>query len=161
MGRKPCCPYCKEAIEDKEIAIKKSNKYYHKECYEQVQAEKEANKSEYEKLIDYIYKLYDKQIPAFVFKQIKDYVNEYGMKHSGILRTLKYVYEELEIPFNEENGIGIVLYKYLEAKNEYLKQKEINKAIDSFEFEDKVVVINKRFSESINTKYKEIDIGEL
>ena len=83
------------------------------------------------------------------------------MKHSGILRTLKYVYEELEIPFNEENGIGIVLYKYSEAKNEYLKQKEINKAIDNFEFEDKVVVINKRFSESINTKYKEIDIGEL
>ncbi len=161
MARNPKCKFCKQEIIDKENAIKKSNGYYHKECYNKLQKEKEENKSDYDKLIDYIYKLYNGNIPIFIFKQIKDYVNEYGMKHSGILLTLRYIYEQLELPFDSENGIGLVMYKYDEAKNNWLRQKEIDKAIEEFEFKEEEVVVNKRFSGNINKKYKEIDIGEL
>lgn len=160
MARKPCCQYCKKEIEDKKSAIKKSNKYYHKECYNKLQTEKDENKSDYEKLIDYIYKLYNGNIPVFIFKQIKDYVNEYGMKYSGILLTLKYIYEELKMSFDEENGIGMVVYKYSECSKEWQRQQEINKAIEEFEFEEKEVVVNKRIDNKQWSKVKEINMED-
>ena len=135
-GRPAKCKWCGELIEDKSNATKKSNGWWHNNCLEEKEKQKNENKSDYEKLIDYIYKLYDGNIPVFVFKQIKDYVNEYGMKYSGILLTLKYIYEELEIPFDEENGIGLVIYKYSECSKEWLRKKEIDKAIEEFEFEE-------------------------
>ena len=161
MARLPKCKWCKETIEDKTNATKKSNGWWHNDCLKKKEKQKSENKSDYEKLIDYIYELYNGNIPVFIFKQIKDYVNEYGMKYSGILLTLRYIYEELEIPFDEENGIGLVVYKYSECSKEWQRQQEINKAIEEFEFEEKEVVVNKRFSGNINNKYKEIDIGEL
>lgn len=160
MSRLPKCKICKKEIIDKENAIKKSNGYYHKECYNKLQKEKEENKSDYEKLIDYIYKLYNGNIPVFIFKQIKDYVNEYGMKYSGILLTLRYIYEELEIPFDEENGIGLVVYKYSECSKEWQKQQEINKAIEEFEFEEKEVVVNKKINNKQWSKVKEINMED-
>lgn len=161
MARLPKCKFCGKLIEDKSNAIKKSNGWWHNDCLKEKEKQKSENKSDYEKLIDYIYELYDGNIPVFIFKQIKDYVNEYGMKYSGILLTLKYIYEELEMPFDEENGIGMVVYKYSECSKEWLRKKEIDKAIEEFEFEEKEVVVNKRFNGNINNKYKEIDIGEL
>lgn len=161
MARLPKCKFCGKLIEDKTNATKKSNGWYHNSCVEEKEKQKNENKSDYDKLIDYIYELYNGNIPVFIFKQIKDYVNEYGMKYSGILLTLRYIYEELEIPFDEENGIGLVVYKYSECSKNWQRQQEINKAIEEFEFEEKEVVVNKRFSGNINNKYKEIDIGEL
>lgn len=161
MARNPKCKWCGKEIEDKTNATKKGSYWWHNSCLEEKEKQKNENKSDYEKLIDYIYELYDGNIPVFIFKQIKDYVNEYGMKYSGILLTLIYIYEELEIPFDEENGIGLVVYKYSECSKEWQRQQEINKEIEEFEFEEKEVVVNKRFSGNINNKYKEIDIGEL
>ena len=160
MARNPKCKFCGNEIIDKSIAIKKSNGWYHNSCLEELQKQKEENKSDYEKLIDYIYKLYNGHIPVFIFKQIKDYVNEYGMKYSGILLTLRYIYEELEMPFDEENGIGLVVYKYSEAKNEWLKQQEIDKAIEEFEFEEKEVVVNKKINNKQWSKVKEINMED-
>lgn len=160
-GRPAKCKWCGKLIEDKSNATKKSNGWYHNDCLKEKEKQKNENKSDYEKLIDYIYELYNGNIPVFIFKQIKDYVNEYGMKYSGILLTLKYIYEQLEMPFDEKNGIGLVVYKYSECSKEWQRQQEINKAIEEFEFEEKEVVVNKRFSGNINKKYKEIDIGEL
>ena len=148
MARLPKCKWCKETIEDKTNATKKSNGWWHNDCLKEKEKQKSENKSDYEKLIDYIYELYNGNIPVFIFKQIKDYVNEYGMKYSGILLTLKYIYEELEIPFDEENGIGLVVYKYSECSKEWQRQQEINKAIEEFEFEDKEEKIYKIISDN-------------
>lgn len=159
-GRPAKCKFCGKLIEDKANATKKSNGWWHNECLKEKEKQKNENKSDYEKLIDYIYELYNGNIPVFIFKQIKDYVNEYGMKYSGILLTLKYIYEELEMPFDEENGIGMVVYKYSEAKNEWLKQREIDKAIEEFEFEEKEVVVNKKIDNKQWSKVKEINMED-
>lgn len=161
MARIPICKYCGKEVLDKTQAIKKSNKWYHENCYKKLEEEKESQKSDYDKLIDYIYKLYNGNIPVFVFKQIKDYKNDYGMKYSGILLTLKYIYEDLQMKFDESNGIGMVVYKYSEAKKTWKHQKQVEKAINNFEFEDKKVVINKRYNSSKRQKYKEINMEEL
>lgn len=160
MARLPKCKWCSKEILDKSNATKKGNYWWHNSCLEKKEKQKNENKSDYEKLIDYIYELYDGNIPVFVFKQIKDYVNEYGMKHSGILLTLKYIYEELEIPFDEENGIGLVVYKYSECSKEWKRQQEIDKAIEEFEFEEKEVVMNKKIDNKQWSKINEINMED-
>ena len=160
MARLPKCKWCKETIEDKANTVKKSNGWWHNDCLKEKEKQKNENKSDYDKLIDYIYELYNGHIPVFIFKQIKDYVNEYGMKYSGILLTLKYIYEELEIPFDEENGIGLVVYKYSECSKEWQRQQEINKAIEEFEFEENEVVVNKKINNKQWSKVKEINMED-
>ncbi len=163
MARNPCCKYCRTEILDKAKAVKHSNRWYCVDCWNKLQAEKEKKKSDYEKLIDYLYDLYSGQIPVFVFKQIKDYKTEYGMKDSGMLLCLKYCFEELGIQFDNDNGIGILIYYYDRCKKEWLHKQEINKAVDEFEFEDKEVVVNKRFDKSKlkKLKYQPINMEEL
>ena len=160
MAKVPHCKYCTKPILDKTQAIKKGNYWYHLDCYEKLNAEKEANKSDYEKLISYLNELYNGNIPVFIFKQIKDYKNDYGMKYSGILLTLHYMYDILDMKFDESNGIGMVVYKYDEAKNNWMKEQKIKKAVTNFEFEDKEVVINKKPTKN-KYKYKEINLEEL
>lgn len=141
------CKVCKKYIL-KIKSIEKNNSFFCSKCYNKLQKEKESKKSDYEKLIDYLYELYNGQIPVFVFKQIKDYKAEYGMKDSGILLTLKYIYEQLEMKFDESNGIGMVIYQYENAKKEWLHEQEINKAIEEFEFEDKIETIHRNTREN-------------
>lgn len=148
MPRLPKCKYCNKEIGNKTNAVKKSNGYFHIDCYNQFKKEKEKKKTDYEKLIDYLYELYDGQIPVFVFKQIKDYKTEYGMKDSGMLLCLKYCFEELGIQFDNDNGIGILIYYYDKCKKEWLHKQEINKAVDEFEFEDKEVVVKRKNTEN-------------
>lgn len=161
MARLAKCKFCGKEILDKTTAIKKSNGYYHLECYDKLQKEKEENKSDRQLLLDYINELYEGQTPKYVYIQIEEFKKNYGMKYSGMLLTLKNCFETLEIPFDNEKGIGIIPYYYDKTSNEWKRQQEINKAIEEFEFEEKEVVVNKRFSGNINKKYKEIDIGEL
>lgn len=161
MARLPKCKWCKETIEDKTNATKKSNGWYHVKCLEEKEKQKNENKSDRQLLLDYINELYEGQIPKYVYIQIEDFKKNYGMKYSGMLLTLKNCFETLEIPFDNEKGIGIIPYYYDQTSKEWQRQQEINKAIEEFEFEEKEVVVNKRFSGNINNKYKEIDIGEL
>ena len=44
------------------------------------------------------------------------------------LLTLKYFYETLGNPVIEGTGVGIIPYVYEEAKNNYIRQKDINEA---------------------------------
>ena len=161
MAKVAKCPYCNKEVLDKNEAVKHSNRWYHSECWQKIKAEKEANKSDYEKLISYLNELYNGNIPIFVFKQIKDYKNDYGMKYSGILLTLHYIYDILDMKFDEANGIGMVVYKYNECCKTWKHQKQVEKAIKNFEFEDKEVVINKRYNSSKRQKYKKINMEEL
>lgn len=161
MARLPKCKWCKETIEDKTNATKKGNYWFHTNCLEKKEKQKNENKSDRQLLLDYINELYDGQTPKYVYIQIEEFKKNYGMKYSGMLLTLKNCFETLEIPFDNEKGIGIIPYYYDQTSKEWQRQQEINKAIEEFEFEEKEVVVNKRFSGNINKKYKEIDIGEL
>lgn len=160
MARKAKCPYCEKEIENKENSIKKSNKYYHLECYDKLQKEKEDNKSDRQLLLDYINELYEGQTPKYVYIQIEEFKKNYNMKYSGMLLTLKNCFETLEIPFDNKKGIGIIPYYYDQTCNEWQRQQEINKAIEEFEFEEKEVVVNKKINNKQWSKVKEINMED-
>lgn len=154
-GRMPKCKYCEQDIVDKEKSIKKNGKYFHLDCFEKLEAEKaklkEENKSDREKLTDYIhFELYDYETPVFVFKQIEDYKRQYGFTYMGMLLCLKYMYEILNMPFDKDRGIGLIIYYYDKAKKHWLESKQLQQAIDEFEFDEKIERVTRTNS---NNKY--------
>lgn len=160
-GRKPKCRYCGEEIIDKTYATKKGNYWYHNDCLKQKEAEKEANKTDKEKLMDYISTLYDGNIPTYVHIQLAKFRKDYDMKDLGMLLCLKYCFEDLGLNFDDSKGVGIIPYYYTQCKNNWIKEQEIKEAVENFEFDDKEVVVNKRFDNRNRCKYKPIDMEDL
>ena len=117
------CVYCKiEFDRDKEPFEQISERRYaHKECAERNKIQKTQNEQDYDALINYIEKtLGDHAINAKIAKQIKDFREEHGYTYSGILGTLIYWFEVQGGSAELSNGgIGIVPYKYDEAKKYY------------------------------------------
>ena len=69
--------------------------------------------------------------------------------------TLWYAMEIEQAPISDDRGIiGLIEFNFDKAKKYYNELEEIKKSIDAFEFEDKVVVVNKSFSKK--KKYKEL-----
>ena len=91
-------------------------------------------------LIDYIYLLYNKKIPAFVFKQIKDFTTRANrpLTYKGIELSLRYWIETLGNPFDGDTGIGIVEYVYDDAERFWRDKQRIAKAAENMQ-EDEVV----------------------
>lgn len=109
----------------------------------------------YAELVDYIYNLYDKQIPAFVFKQIKDLTTRKNrpLTNKGIELSLRYWVDTLENPFDKDTGIGIVEYVYDDAERFWKDKQRIKRATENME-PDKVITQGQR-SKDINVlKYK-------
>lgn len=146
MAQKVKCPYCGERF-DKEIGVKKSNRYYHPECFEKERREKLDKKKQQAKkkedqscedpevlarkeLIDYIDNLYGRhRLNPMLFKQIKS-MREEGYTYQGMKLTLWYFHELKNNPVLEDSGIGIIPYIYEETKRWYIKAKN---ASDSYE----------------------------
>lgn len=163
MARLPKCKFCGKLIEDKSNAIKKSNGWYHVKCLEEKEKQKNENKSDRQLLLDYINELYEGQTPKYVYIQIEEFKKNYGMKYSGMLLTLKNCFEILEIPFDNEKGIGIIPYYYDKTSKEWQRQQEINKAIEEFEFEEKEekiyrTISNNNYSERMKNRFNVEDI---
>lgn len=112
MARYPKCKYCKEDIVDKEQATKRSNGWIHNDCIEKEAQEKELNKTDRQRILDYVNDLYENPNFPMITKQLKDLTERKGMKESGILLTLKYIYEIEGMRVLEDRGIGLVEYKY-------------------------------------------------
>ena len=121
--RKCKCFYCKiEFDRDKEPFEQISERRYaHKSCADQHRIQKTQNEQDYDALINYIEKLLgNNAINIKIAKQIKDYREQYGYTYSGILGTLIYWFEIQGGSAELANGgIGIVPYKYEEAKKYY------------------------------------------
>lgn len=147
-GRPAKCKWCGKLIEDKTNSTKKSNGWYHVKCLEEKEKQKNENKSDRQLLLDYINELYEGQIPKYVYIQIEDFKKNYGMKYSGMLLTLKNCFETLEIPFDNEKGIGIIPYYYDQTSKEWRRQQEINKAIEEFEFDNQSETIIRKISDN-------------
>lgn len=114
------CKYCKKTFNKKEEEyVQLSNSVYaHKTCAE---LESKREKTDAEKLDDYIMKLFDRDyVPPRAKKQITQFIQEYNYTYSGILRTLIYFYE-LKGGDREaaHDGIGIVPFVYQDAYNYY------------------------------------------
>ena len=114
------CKYCKKTINKKEeeyIQITNST-YAHLSCSE---LEAKREKTDAEKLDDYIMKLFNYDyVPPRAKKQINQFIQEYNYTYSGILRTLVYFYEikggDLE---KAHDAISIVPFVYQDAYNYY------------------------------------------
>jgi hypothetical protein len=114
------CTYCKQQIDkrtDKFIQLTNS-KYAHLSCSE---LEAKREKTDAEKLDDYIMKLFNYDyVPPRAKKQINQFIQEYNYTYSGMLKALVYFYEikggDREAA---HDGIGIIPFIYQDAYNYY------------------------------------------
>lgn len=128
MAKKVKCPYCESYLE-KEEAVSYKKRYYHEDCFNEWEQQKEHRKA----LIEYICELHNLEAPTgMMVKQIKDFQDDYSYKLKGIELALRYFYETLDNRVREGDGIGIVPYVYEEAKRHYLKKKNIEKSAEEY-----------------------------
>ena len=124
------CVYCQNTFDRDKLPFVQisERRYAHKECADKFQSQKTQDEKDYDALADYIEKLFGVgYISAKIAKQIKDMRTTYGYTYSGMLGTLMYWYEVRGGVLEKANGgVGIVPYKYDEAKEYYLKIQQAN-----------------------------------
>lgn len=140
MARQVKCPYCETYLE-KEDAILDKRKYYHPKCLEM----KKRETTDRKELIEYICEVYKLDSPTgMIFKQIKNFQEDYGYKLKGIELSLRYFYGTLGNKPKDGEGIGIVPYVYEEAKQHYIRIKSIAKSannLDNHQVQERTVYI--------------------
>lgn len=170
MMNKVKCRFCGEVI-DREVAyqdkqrkgwffcneehfIESMNKVAKNPVNSQNPPKPPSNQAYFE-LVDYIYNLYDKQIPAFVFKQIKDLTTrkQRPFTNKGIELSLRYWVDTLENPFDKDMGIGIVEYVYDDAERFWKDKQRIKRASENME-PDKVIAQGRRCGNIDALRYK-------
>lgn len=114
------CKYCKKRFRKSEteyIQITNSQ-YAHVSCAE---LESKREKTDAEKLDDYIMKLFGVEyVPPRAKKQIAEYVAEYNYTYSGMLKALIYFYEIRGGDVDQaHDSVGIIPYIYKDAYNYY------------------------------------------
>jgi len=102
------------------------NRYYHKDCPNELQKRPLSDKEKLEATIKRIFKI-KRLTPKFTM-QINKYVKEYNYTYIGIEYTIHYFFEIKENSIDKaQGGIGIVPYVYAEAEQHYLAQLAIKK----------------------------------
>jgi hypothetical protein len=159
MSRKVKCPYCEEYLH-KEEAHPYKKKYYHPQCFQEWEQQKQHRKE----LIEYICQIHKLEAPTgMMLKQIKEFQEEYGYKLKGMELALRYFYETLGNTVREGDGIGIIPYVYEEAKKHYIMKKRIEESVKEYMDLDKqakvVEITSPKFT--YTKKSKMIDISSL
>ena len=115
------CSICNLSFDTNEEPWVKTNsrRYAHKACVDKKEEGKSQNEKDYEKLEEYILKLYNRDtLGAKISKQIRDYHRDYNYTFSGIQKSLIWWYEIKGNVVDENlthNGIGIVPFIYDDA----------------------------------------------
>ena len=116
------CVVCKKPLHrvNDPCVLLSPGKYAHVECAE---VEKNREKTDKERLDEYIKKLYKTEyVNPLIQRQIKQYIDDYNFTYSGILKALQYFYEIKGNPISKAHGgIGIVPYIYKDAYNYHYK----------------------------------------
>lgn len=149
------CKNCKKEIE-KENAISDTPRMYYcsQECLEAYKKKKikpSADPSRKE-LLDLIQQYYLDESYNYneinwnlITAQIKNLIENYGYKYSGIRYTLWYMKEILEKPLidNSYNGsiLNLVPFEYINAQKYYQEQKALKDAFKVFEGNNKKTII--------------------
>jgi hypothetical protein len=158
MARQVKCPYCENHL-DKDDAYEYKKKYYHVECFNKWQKDKEHR----QELIDYICKLYRVATPSgMMLKQIKDFQTDYKYTLKGIELSLRYFHETLGNSVQDGAGIGIVPYVYEDAKRHYIMKMKVEESLNQVEnnVEKKVITVQSpQFT--YHKKISQIDISSL
>lgn len=151
------CEFCHKGIPIGQEITLPGDRFAHVDCYSK---DESHNKSDYDKLFEYIMKLYDESfVDPAKQKSIKNMIDSYGFTYSGIHGTLVYIYEIKGFKPKDSNYLGIVPYYYNKAKNYYTelkKVKEINAAKDIENYSPKEIIVKRkeRKQVSFNTKKK-------
>lgn len=126
MARLSTCKNCGVKMTKEEKMIY-SNKSYCKECYDKLIYEKE----EYKKLIDLICTYFKIEVPTgLIFKQIKDYKEQFGYNYAGMMYTLWFIKEIENKNFTEiKYGVALIKYNYEKAKAYFEQQSKIENSI--------------------------------
>jgi uncharacterized protein YpuA (DUF1002 family) len=128
VSRLSTCKECGKKITSDEKKVHNS-KTLCKECFKKISIESE----QYKELITELHKMVfeaQQQFNPLIYKQIKEYKENYGFTHLGMLYTLKYIKNFLNKPIDFENyGIALVQYEYINAQKWWNRQMEINNSI--------------------------------
>lgn len=97
-------------------------------------------------LLDYVYLLYNKKIPTFVFKQIKDFATrkQKPLTYKGMELSLRYWVDTLGNPFDGDTGIGIVEYVYDEAEQFWKDKQRVARAAQEVKKDEVVHCVGAR-----------------
>ncbi len=151
IARKVKCPLCNK-LNDKENTTTISNRYYCVECAEKKEKEMARNKDGWDELFNYICELYNiNTLTGLMFKQIKEFRENYNYTNTGMFLTLKYYYETLENEVKDNTGLGIIVYYYEQAKQHYIESKKVRKHMEDFEIDEQIRTV----------KIKQIDIENI
>lgn len=115
------CFYCGQTFDanTEPFAKPRANRYAHAACHDKAESNKTQEERDYEALVEYIKTLFGNPNPR-VWKQLKEYKDEYGYSYSGILKTLIWWYDIRHNDIEKANGgIGIVPYVYNDACDYY------------------------------------------
>lgn len=138
MARLPKCPICEKPVnKEVEEAIKHSSKTYHDICFKQFQTRKEHRES----LINLICELHHLDVPSImILKQIKDFEETYKFSYKGMEMTLRYFHHIKNNPVDAK-GIGIIPWKYDDARKFYEEMDRIRKHAAKVNFNNKEEVV--------------------
>lgn len=153
--RKVICQYCRKTFSREEELFEKTSKgFYHKTCYDTMQAER-AKRAGITELLEQLYP--GKVNYPLVQKQIKEYTETYHYTESGLLGTLYYLIDVKRRKITPSSGIAIVPYFYNEAK-EYYKGLDQLKNISKIEYSTNNVTIAPQKTKKLD---KLIDLDSL
>ena len=127
----PKCKLCGEQVDKDLLHVKVSAGYYHEECYEKFELQKQHRKE----LSDYVSYIYKIDYPTgWMMKQIKEYKEERNYTYKGMELTLRYMYEveNLKILKASDSGLGLVPYYYEKAKQHYIEKQQAKKSMKDF-----------------------------
>lgn len=161
MAKQVKCPLCNK-LNDKENTKQISNKYYCLECAEEREVQIHKNKDGWDELFNYICELYKiDTLTGMMFKQIKDFRDNYNYTNTGMYLTLKYYYETLGNEVIDNTGLGIIVYYYEQAKQHYIESKEVKKHTEEFEINEELNIVkikpNNNIKKSIYKKQLSFD----
>lgn len=106
------CQQCKKKTLDKKDAVRIDDKNFHKECAQTYLDKKE--------LVETICRIFKLKSPGPKNNAFIDKFHNSGMTYKGMALTLKYVFDIKKSDKSKANdGIGIIPYRYEEAKAYY------------------------------------------
>ncbi len=110
----------------------------------------------YNELIAYVYELYNKNIPSFVFKQISDMTKRTTkpFTYKGIELSLRYWVDTLNHGFDRNNGLGIVEYVYDEAEQFWKDRQRVARAAQEMKKDDVITQNTKTNVEALKYRIK-------
>lgn len=155
------CRFCKTEI-DRDTAYKvgKNSYYCDNYCYSRYMEDRDNKKKKYKpkdntdrrKLTDYIQNLYIEEGYekseinwVLLMSQVKNFIEEYGYKYSGIKYCLWYMkeIENINLFNNDFNGsvLNLIPYYYEKSKQYWKETNDIKKEIKNFDFNNKIIKI--------------------